>query len=113
MAGFRIKNKQGQVLAEVRDGASGPPGPINSASMLYSPSGVRTATIAANANFSVPSYVVGSGRLLVWLDGLLCVAGSNATQAQYKEVGANGAASTTIQWHQAIDKSYEIVVRVR
>lgn len=113
MAGFHIKNKQGQILAEVRDGASGPPGPINSAAMLHSPSGVRTETIAANANFSVPSYVVGSGRLMVWLDGLLCVAGANAAQAQYKEVGTTGTLSTTLQWHQAIDKSYEIVVRVR
>ena len=83
------------------------------ATVAFSAGGTRTATVAANTNYTVPSYVVGSGRLLVFLDGIKCAAGANAAQHQYKEVGTAGAASTVIQWHQAIDKTYDIEARVR
>lgn len=83
------------------------------AMVVFSAAGTRTATVAANTNYTVPSYVVGSGRLLVFLDGIKCAAGTNAAQHQYKEVGTAGAASMVIQWHQPIDKTYDIEARVR
>lgn len=119
---IRIKDKSGQVIGEMTagpqgpkgdPGPQGPAGPLLSAALLVSPAGSRAAAIAANVNYAVPAYVVGSGRLQVWLDGVLCMAGPNAGQHQYKEIGAAGAASSVIQWHQAIPTTLDILVRSR
>lgn len=94
-------------------GAIGPAGPITNAVVAFSAANTRAANIAANAKYTVPSYVVGSGRLQLFLDGMRCTAGTSAAQHQYTEIGSAGAASTTIQWHQAIDKTYDLEARVR
>ena len=86
---------------------------LKNASVQLSASGTRSAAISANTNYTVPSYIVGSGRLQVFLDGVLCAGGSNADTCAYKEVGTSGKASTTIQFHQAIATDYEILVRVQ
>ena len=52
--------------------------PDPSARIQLSASGTRTAEIAANTNYMVPSYIVGSGRLQVFLDGVLCAGGADA-----------------------------------
>lgn len=67
----------------------------------------RSADIAANGTFTVPSYIVGAQALLVYLDGCLSRQGDGWT-----EVGTAGAASTTIKFLQLIPKAMEIVVRV-
>lgn len=103
---LRIKDKSGNVLAEVSVGPQGP------AVELFSPAGTRAAAIAVGADYGVPSYVVGSGRLQVWLDGVLCRRGPDAATAQYAEAGDAGAASTRIRWHIAIPKTFDITVRV-
>lgn len=86
---------------------------LKNAAVLHSASGARTAAIAANAAFTVPSYVVGSGRLQVYLDGLLCAGGSDAAACAYTEVGTAGAASTSIKFHQSIPVDMEIIARVQ
>lgn len=87
--------------------------PDPSARIQLSASGTRTAEIAANTNYMVPSYIVGSGRLQVFLDGVLCAGGADADTCTYKEVGTSGKSSTTIQFHQDIATDYEILVRVQ
>lgn len=83
------------------------------ASVLLSASGTRSAAIAAGAAFTVPSYIVGSGRLQVWLDGVLCAGGVDADVCAYAETGTAGAASTTITFHQSISIDVEIIARVQ
>lgn len=67
----------------------------------------RSADITANGTFTVPSYMVGKGQLLVYLDGCLSRQGDG-----WSEVGTAGTASTTIKFLQLIPKAMEIVVRV-
>ena len=67
----------------------------------------RSADIAADGTFTVPSYTVGKGQLLVYLDGCLSRQGDG-----WDEVGTAGTASTTIKFNQLIPASMEIVVRV-
>ena len=67
----------------------------------------RSADIAADGTFTVPSYVVGAQALLVYLDGCLSRQGDG-----WDEVGTAGTASTTIKFNQLIPASMEIVVRV-
>ena len=67
----------------------------------------RSADIAANGTFTVPSYTVGKGQLLVYLDGCLSRQGDG-----WDEVGTAGNASTAIKFNQLIPAGMEIVVRV-
>jgi len=67
----------------------------------------RSADIAANGTFTVPSYTVGKQQLLVYLDGCLSRQGDG-----WDEVGTAGTASTTIKFNQLIPADMEIVVRV-
>ena len=53
----------------------------------------RTADLAANTNFTVDSYIVGSKSLTVWLNGLRCQEG-----VDFNEIGTAGQVSTTIQF---------------
>lgn len=81
-------------------------------SPLLSPTAVvssasRSADIAADGTFTVPSYTVGKGQLLVYLDGCLSRQGDG-----WDEVGTAGTASTTIKFNQLIPAGMEIVVRV-
>ena len=85
---------------------------LKNAAVLHSASGARAAVIAANVNHAVPAYVVGSGHLHVWLDGLLCAGGTNAAACAYVEVGNAGTVSTNIRFHQAIPTTIEIIARV-
>lgn len=103
---LRIKDKSGNVLAEVSVGPQSP------AEERFSPAGTRAAAIAAGADYGVPSYVVGSGRLQVWLDGLLCAGGPDAVNCAYAETGSAGTVSTNIRFHQAIPETFDITVRV-
>lgn len=67
----------------------------------------RGSDIAENGTFSVPAYVVGSGSLLVWLDGVLCVPGES-----YAETGTSGQTSYQIQFLQRVPASMAVSVRV-
>lgn len=53
----------------------------------------RTEDLAANTNFTIDSYIVGSKSLTVWLNGLRCQEG-----VDFNEIGTAGQASTTIQF---------------
>ena len=75
--------------------------------VLQSLAGARAGAIASGGSFPVPSYVVGSGRLKVFLDGVLC-----ARDESYSESGADGQYSTSITFLQTIPTSMDIVVRV-
>lgn len=85
---------------------------LKDAAVQHSASGTRSAAIAANTNYTVPSYVVGSGHLQMYLDGLLCAGGTDAATCAYKEVGTSGSASTTIQFHQAVPAVMDLLVIV-
>ena len=82
------------------------------AAAQFSAAGTRSGNIAASTNYTVPSYVVGSGHLKVYLDGVLCTGGTDADTCTYKEVGTSGAASTTIQFHQAVPAVMDLLVIV-
>ena len=82
-------------------------------SVQHSPADTRAALIVAGTDYAVPAYIVGSGRLQVFIDGVLCAGGSDTDACVYSEVGAKGDASTAIQFHQAIATDYEIIVRVQ
>ena len=83
-----------------------------SASVQLSAAGTRSSVIAANADYAVPSYVVGSGHLKVYLDGVLCVGGDNADTCTYKEVGTSGSASVLIRFYQDIPTTMDVLVTV-
>ena len=72
----------------------------------------QTAALAANANFTVPQYIVGSNKLRIWLLGARCYEGTNTTIHQYVEVGTAGAASTTIQFNFALADGDVIMAEV-
>lgn len=62
----------------------------------------RTEALAAGAAYTVPSYAVGTGALMVFLDGILCNAG-----VEYNELS-----STTISFTSDVPLDIEITVRV-
>ena len=67
----------------------------------------RASDVLENGVFDVPAYVVGSGSLLVWLDGVLCVPGES-----YAETGTAGQTSYQIQFLQRVPASMAVSVRV-
>ena len=79
---------------------------------LASPADNRDEVIAANEEIVVPGYVVGSGQLQVFLDGVLCMCGTDADACVYAEVGNAGDTSGSIVFHQSIPVDLEILVRV-
>lgn len=82
------------------------------ATTQFSAAGTRSGNIAASTNYTVPSYIVGSGHLKVYLDGVLCTGGTDGATCTYKEVGTSGTASTTIQFHQAVPTTMDVLVTV-
>ena len=70
-----------------------------------------TANLAANASFTVPGYVVGSGKLKIFMNGCYCRAGGNNT-FQDQEVGTAGAASTTIKFYDPLSTGTELTAIV-
>ena len=64
----------------------------------------RSADVAANTNFTVGSYVVGSKTLNVYLNGLRCQRGID-----FNEVGSSGAKSTTIKFTEILKKDICVV----
>jgi len=70
-------------------------------------SGTRQAAVAANADFTVPDYVVGSDTLCVYLDGIACNKGES-----YAEIGQAGSLSHLIHFLQTIPTTMDILVRV-
>lgn len=62
----------------------------------------RTGDLAAGVAYSVPPYSVGTGAIVVFLDGILCNAG-----VEYIE-----ASATTITFTSDIPLDVEITVRV-
>ena len=82
------------------------------AAAQFSASGTRSSVIAANADYTVPSYTVGSGHLKVYLDGVMCAGGDNADTCTYKEVGTSGSASTLIRFYQDIPATMDVLVTV-
>ena len=62
----------------------------------------RTEALAAGTSYTVPAYAVGTGALMVFLDGILCNAG-----VEYVE-----ESSTTISFTSDIPLDIEITVRV-
>lgn len=59
----------------------------------------RTNDLAANTNFTVDSYTVGSKTLWVFLNGLKCHRG-----VDFNEVGTSGQASTQIKFTDIVKK---------
>lgn len=64
----------------------------------------RSADVAANTNFTVGSYTVGSKTLNVYLNGLRCQRGID-----FNEVGTSGAKSTTIKFTEVLKKDICVV----
>ncbi len=69
--------------------------------------GQITTPITAATDVTVGSYIKGSGRLLVLIDGVVC-----APTTTYVEQGTDGEVSTTIQFVDSIDNSYVVEYRV-
>ena len=59
----------------------------------------RSADLAANTNFTVDNYIVGSKTLWVFLNGLKCHKG-----VDFNEVGTSGQASTQIKFTDIVKK---------
>ena len=60
----------------------------------------------------MPSYIVDSGHLKVYLDGVLCTGGDNADTCTYVELGPSGSASTLIRFYQDIPTTMDVLVTV-
>lgn len=70
----------------------------------------RKDTIKKGARFNLPAkYVVGSGQLHVYLDGLLCLPGENQ---QYIECGNTYSESDYIRWNDDIPPDFDIRVEI-
>ena len=82
------------------------------ASVQLSAAGTRSSVIAANADYAVPSYIVDSGHLKVYLDGVLCTGGDNADTCTYVELGPSGSASTLIRFYQDIPTTMDVLATV-
>lgn len=70
---------------------------------IDSPGDTRAAVIPAGTEFTVPRYIVGSKRLMVCVNGLLCTPG-----VEYHEIGDLGTASTTITWTFDVEVNLDI-----
>ncbi len=88
------------------------PGGSVSHSVSLSAANTRAGVIEAGEPYAVPGYVVGSGQLQLWLDGILCMEGADADTYAYAEVGDAGNASASVVFHQNIPATIEIFVRV-
>ena len=66
--------------------------------------------ILAGEAYTVPEYTVGLGDLTIYIDGILCLAGTNPEIHQYYEDGTAGEQSTIIRWHDDIPTHYDITV---
>lgn len=64
----------------------------------------RTADVAANTEFTICSYVVGSKKLNVFLNGLRCQRGID-----FNEVGTAGQTSTKIKFTEVLKKDICVV----
>lgn len=64
----------------------------------------RTSDLAANTDFTVDSYIVGSKTLNVYVNGLRCQNGID-----YNEIGTAGQASTKIQFVDTVGSNVCIV----
>lgn len=64
----------------------------------------RTADVAANTKFTICSYVVGSKKLNVFLNGLRCQRGID-----FNEVGTAGQTSTKIKFTEVLKKDICVV----
>ena len=64
----------------------------------------RTADVAANTEFTICSYVVGSKELNVYLNGLRCQRGID-----FNEVGTAGETSTKIKFTEVLKKDICVV----
>ena len=70
----------------------------------------RTETIKAGQRFSLPlDYIVGTGALHVYIDGLLCEPGADL---QYVECGEQYSLSNYIRFNDDIDAEYDIRVEI-
>lgn len=67
----------------------------------------RTADVAANTEFTICSYVVGSKKLNVYLNGLRCQRGID-----FNEVGTSGQSSTKIKFTEVLKKDICVVCTV-
>lgn len=78
--------------------------------ILDLPASERGETVRKGARFNLPaSYVVGTGQLHVYLDGLLCHEGANR---QYVECGQQYSESTYIRWNDDIAPEFDIRVEI-
>lgn len=72
---------------------------------VYSPSNTRAQVYAIGDVYTTPPYIVGAGRIRVYLDSVPCILG-----VQYEEVGLAGSESTQIRWKIDVDYSREILI---
>lgn len=101
---YKIRDAQGRLIGMLPDSLRA----VGQAVELRSLGGERPADIPAGKAWAVPVYVVGSGELEVFLDGVACMSG---TAGQYAEFGDVGASSETIIWNIEITTDKDILVR--
>lgn len=73
---------------------------------------VLSSALSAGTSVTVPSYPVGSSKLAVYMDGILCKIGTSQANGSYKEIGTAGNASTTISFWDALPAGTEITAIV-
>lgn len=67
----------------------------------------RTSDLAANTDFSIGTYIVGSKKLNVFLNGLRCQEGID-----FNEIGTAGQTSNIIQFADIVKSNVCIVWRI-
>lgn len=70
------------------------------------------AELAANEDFTVPTYTVGTDALLVTINGVHAFGGTDSTKFAYTEVGDSSTLSTTIRFFDSYPQGSFIRVRV-
>ena len=61
--------------------------------------------IKIGTTYTVPSYIVGSGQLLFFFNGVLCIQGEGY---QYEEIGEHGKESTKIKIYFTLNPNDEL-----
>lgn len=69
---------------------------------------VLAAELPAGSAFSVPPYLAGSGKLQIFVGGVLCAAGESGDAAMYRENGDAGALSTSVTFFETLDAGFGI-----
>lgn len=71
---------------------------------------ILTTNLEAGTEVVVPSYIVGTNKICVFVNGILCAGGDDSNIYAYQEIGMAGTFSSLIKFYDNYDAGTEITV---